>query len=69
MIIEGSKTKIGLKNVTINSHNDHRIAMSTAVGAIGLLDSGSKVIIENAGCVNKSYPGFWKDIELLKTYK
>ncbi|MDR2287181.1 MAG: 3-phosphoshikimate 1-carboxyvinyltransferase [Prevotellaceae bacterium] len=66
MIIEGNKTKIGLKNVTINSHNDHRIAMSTAIGAVGLLDSGSKIIIENAGCVNKSYPGFWNDIELIR---
>jgi 3-phosphoshikimate 1-carboxyvinyltransferase len=69
MVIEGSTTKIGLKNVTINSHNDHRIAMSAAVGAVGLLDSGSKIIIENAGCVNKSYPGFWNDFETLRCYK
>jgi 3-phosphoshikimate 1-carboxyvinyltransferase len=66
MIIEGSKAKIGLKNVTINSHNDHRIAMSMATGALGLLDSGSKIIIENADCVNKSYPKFWNDIESIR---
>jgi 3-phosphoshikimate 1-carboxyvinyltransferase len=66
MIITGRATKIRIKNATINSHNDHRIAMSTAVGAIGLLDFGSEIIIENAGCVNKSYPGFWVDIERIR---
>jgi 3-phosphoshikimate 1-carboxyvinyltransferase len=69
MIIEGKKTRSELKNVTINSHNDHRIAMSTAVGAVGLLDFGSKIIIENADCVNKSYPEFWDDIDSIKCYK
>jgi 3-phosphoshikimate 1-carboxyvinyltransferase len=66
MIIAGRATKIRVENATINSHNDHRIAMSTAVGAVGLLDFGSKIVIENAGCVNKSYPGFWTDIDRIK---
>jgi 3-phosphoshikimate 1-carboxyvinyltransferase len=68
MIIKGNKIKNRI-NAIINSHNDHRIAMSTAVGAVGLLDLGSKIVIKNADCVNKSYPGFWKDIETLKCYK
>ncbi|MDR1169670.1 MAG: 3-phosphoshikimate 1-carboxyvinyltransferase [Prevotellaceae bacterium] len=69
MIIKASKVKNRIMNVIIDSHNDHRIAMSTATGAIGLLDFGSTIVIENAGCVNKSYPGFWKDIETIKCYK
>jgi 3-phosphoshikimate 1-carboxyvinyltransferase len=67
MIVEGTTMKKQPENATINSHNDHRIAMSTAVGAVGLLDSGSKIIIENAGCVNKSYPDFWKAFDVLKS--
>ncbi|MDR1340321.1 MAG: 3-phosphoshikimate 1-carboxyvinyltransferase [Prevotellaceae bacterium] len=69
MSVEGHKTISGIKNVRIDSHNDHRIAMSMAVGTIGLLDSGSKIVIENADCVNKSYPGFWNDIEKIKCYE
>lgn len=37
--------------------NDHRIAM--AAGAAALRCPGLE--IRNPGCVNKSYPGFWKD--------
>lgn len=66
MIIEGSKTKNRVTNAVINSHNDHRIAMSVAVGAIGLLDFSRVIVIENADCVNKSYPGFWEDIDMIK---
>jgi 3-phosphoshikimate 1-carboxyvinyltransferase len=66
MIITGRVTKIRIENATVNSHNDHRIAMSMAVGAIGLLDFASKIVIENAGCINKSYPGFWMDIDNIR---
>jgi 3-phosphoshikimate 1-carboxyvinyltransferase len=66
MIIEGNTAKKRIKNVAINSHNDHRIAMSTAVGTLGLLDFRSEIFIENAGCVNKSYPGFWHDFDAIK---
>lgn len=38
--------------------NDHRIAMMAAVIAAGA-DSGS--VLRNAECVNKSYPGFFRD--------
>jgi len=40
---------------TINPANDHRTAMSFAV--LGLANGG--IAIENAECVNKSFPGFW----------
>ncbi|MDR2423160.1 MAG: 3-phosphoshikimate 1-carboxyvinyltransferase [Prevotellaceae bacterium] len=48
-----------VRGVTIDSHNDHRIAMSLAVAG---LNAKSAMTIENADCVNKSYPDFWKDL-------
>jgi 3-phosphoshikimate 1-carboxyvinyltransferase len=66
MIIEGNAGKKRTVKTTVNSHNDHRIAMSAAVGAIGLLNFNSEIVIENADCVNKSYPDFWRDIDMIK---
>jgi 3-phosphoshikimate 1-carboxyvinyltransferase len=66
MTVEGTTTKKRMKNIRIYSHNDHRIAMSIAVGAIGLLDFDTEITVENADCVNKSYPGFWNDMEVIK---
>jgi 5-enolpyruvylshikimate-3-phosphate synthase len=43
--------------------------MSAAVVAAGLPASGPTIVIENAECVNKSYPGFWKDLETIKYYE
>ena len=43
----------------INSNNDHRIAMASAVAALG---AKNKITIENAESINKSYPNFYKDI-------
>jgi len=43
----------------IQSFNDHRITMSFAV-------AGSKIdgmIIDDPGCVAKSYPNFWEDFK------
>lgn len=56
MIINGGR----LKSARIRSYNDHRIAM--AFGVLGLVAEG-KTVIENAECVEKSYPGFWRDLE------
>ncbi|MBQ2429947.1 MAG: 3-phosphoshikimate 1-carboxyvinyltransferase, partial [Alistipes sp.] len=42
------------------SHDDHRIAMSLAVTA---LRSTGEIKIENAECVEKSYPTFFEDLE------
>jgi len=45
----------------VSSAGDHRIAMAfCALGA-----AVGDVTIENAGCVAKTYPGFWRDVELL----
>jgi 3-phosphoshikimate 1-carboxyvinyltransferase len=45
----------------IETYDDHRIAMSFAVA--GLAAGGME--IENERCVGKSFPGFWKELELL----
>ena len=45
---------------TTYSHNDHRNAMSIAISA---LRCQGEVVIENAECVEKSYPTFFEDLE------
>jgi 3-phosphoshikimate 1-carboxyvinyltransferase len=51
-----------LHGAEIETYNDHRIAMSMAL--IGLQIPG--VVILNPGCVAKTYPGFWQDLEVLR---
>lgn len=48
----------GLTGGTVNSYNDHRIAMAAAIAATVCT---SPVTILGAEAVNKSYPGFWKE--------
>lgn len=54
------KTKIKAPNENLNCHNDHRIAMSLAI-----LCSKVGGTLENAQCVNKSYPEFFDNIKTL----
>jgi len=56
MIINGGNA---LKGATIDSHADHRIAMSFAVA--GLISDGD-LDIEGAECVDISYPAFYGDL-------
>lgn len=56
MIIRGGKP---LHSAVLDSHLDHRIAMSFAVA--GLVADG-ETEITNADCVNISYPGFYRDL-------
>ncbi|NMC98546.1 MAG: 3-phosphoshikimate 1-carboxyvinyltransferase [Bacteroidales bacterium] len=49
-------------SATIDSHNDHRIAMAAALATVG---STAQVLITNAESVNKSYPSFWEDLKCL----
>jgi 3-phosphoshikimate 1-carboxyvinyltransferase len=57
LIIEGCGGEVGrLRGAVIETHNDHRIAMSFAVA--GLVVKGIR--IENEGCVAKSFPDFWE---------
>ena len=52
-----------LKGGTVDSFNDHRIAMSAAA-AVGIC-TGS-VTVEGFECTAKSYPRFREDFEALK---
>lgn len=47
----------------VDSHDDHRIAMSLAVTALRI---DQDVTIRNRECVAKSYPSFFDDLESLK---
>ncbi|MEO8720990.1 MAG: 3-phosphoshikimate 1-carboxyvinyltransferase [Ginsengibacter sp.] len=61
MTIKGSKE---IKGAKISSHNDHRIAMATAIAALG---ASGNTVIQDAEAINKSYPGFYDDLKSLKT--
>ncbi len=58
MKIRGGK----INPATVYSHGDHRIAMSLAVSA---LRCEGEVTIQEAECVEKSYPTFFEDLESL----
>ncbi len=53
LTIHGGKS---LHGEAVESHDDHRLAMSLAV--VGLKVPGVK--IKDEDCVNKSFPGFWE---------
>jgi 3-phosphoshikimate 1-carboxyvinyltransferase len=59
LIITGSSKLCG---ASINPHNDHRIALSCAVAALG---AEGKTIIQDVECINKSYPKFFDDLRML----
>jgi len=48
-----------VKAARVNSHEDHRIAMATAVAALG---ASGRVVIKDSHCVAKSYPSFFDDL-------
>jgi 3-phosphoshikimate 1-carboxyvinyltransferase len=52
-----------LHGATIETYNDHRIAMSLAL--LGLRTPGIR--IRNPGCVAKTYPGFFEDLDKLRS--
>jgi 3-phosphoshikimate 1-carboxyvinyltransferase len=58
MSIRGGQVKGG----KVDSHNDHRIAMATAVAAVA---AQSEVIIDGAQCVAKSYAEFFDDMNTI----
>lgn len=59
MIIHGGKP---LHGADINSHNDHRLAMSFAIAALAA--EGTTRILDSE-CVGISYPSFFKDLQNL----
>jgi 3-phosphoshikimate 1-carboxyvinyltransferase len=46
----------------VDTYNHHPKAMSQAL--VGLRVPG--VVVRNPGCVAKTYPGFWQDLEKLR---
>lgn len=56
LYVYGGKPECG----TADSFNDHRIAMASAVTALG---ADGISVITDAGAVSKSYPAFYKDLE------
>ncbi len=64
LIIHGGRT--GTENpVEIDSHFDHRIAMSAAILALSLKDSVDPIKIHDFECVETSYVGFQDDLSAL----
>lgn len=57
MEIEGTNKLLG--NVTISTHDDHRIAMTFAI--LGLISEG-EIKLDNKACVEISYPEFFDDL-------
>jgi len=53
--------KSQLSNCELNSHNDHRIAMSLIISTT----SNNQIKINNIDCINKSYPAFLSDFKKL----
>ncbi len=56
MKVKGGK----IRNTQVDSHNDHRIAMSMAATA---LRGEGEMVISGAECVAKSYPNFFEDLK------
>ena len=52
----------GLLGGTVDSVNDHRIAMAAAIAATICTEN---VTILGAQCVSKSYPQFWEEYKRL----
>jgi 3-phosphoshikimate 1-carboxyvinyltransferase len=48
------------QEVTIHTYDDHRMAM-----AFMPLMTKTNVVIEDPDVVNKSYPSFWKHVDLI----
>lgn len=61
LIIHGGKPLTG---GTVDSANDHRIAMAAAVAS-----TLCHVTVEGAEAVGKSYPKFWNDLDMLRSKK
>jgi 3-phosphoshikimate 1-carboxyvinyltransferase len=58
LVIEGGRLRGG----EVQSHDDHRMAMSLAVAAMA---AGAPALIAGGECVDISYPTFWPDLERL----
>jgi 3-phosphoshikimate 1-carboxyvinyltransferase len=73
MIIHGRRNLYGgtpaaegkpLHGAVIDSHKDHRLAMSFAIAALA---ADGETEIRDAQCVNISYPDFYRDLQSLSS--
>lgn len=64
MIIEGQGSSLRVGSGTIDTHKDHRIAMTFAVLALAG-DERTAVELLDADCINISYPTFYDDLNRL----
>jgi 3-phosphoshikimate 1-carboxyvinyltransferase len=60
MIIQGSS----LNGSTVKGHGDHRVVMALAIASLG---ATGETIINTAEAVNITYPGFFEQLEALKS--
>ncbi len=60
VIIEGRER---LRDATVHSHGDHRVAMAMAIA--GLVAQG-KTIVEDTACINTSFPGFFEELNKIR---
>jgi 3-phosphoshikimate 1-carboxyvinyltransferase len=56
------KGPCALHGSTVDPHDDHRIAMACSIVALG---AAGQTAIQNAECVEKSYPQFFEDLRQL----
>lgn len=61
LIVHGGAPAAPAAARRLRTRNDHRIAMAAGLLALAVPD----VLIENPGCVAKSYPAFWRDLDSL----
>lgn len=61
LVVEGNGTLLRARNAVarLPTFGDHRIAMAAGLLCLGV----PGCLIENPGCVAKSYPGFFRDLE------
>ena len=55
-----------LRGATVDSHGDHRLAMSAAVAALASEPESGPTTIQRASAVDISYPTFWRDLDRLR---
>ncbi|MGW8312114.1 MAG: 3-phosphoshikimate 1-carboxyvinyltransferase [Desulfuromonadales bacterium] len=60
MVVTGVERLLG---GMVSSHGDHRIAMSLAIAA---LSAQGEVTIEDTGCTETSFPGFWEVLDKIR---
>ncbi len=61
MVIEGQGSHRRIGSACIDTHKDHRIAMTFAVLAQAG-DADTAVTLQDADCIQISYPGFYEDL-------